>query len=153
WIARGSATEDQPRDRWTDFVLSGLLTLQLAGTAFAAFYDLREPFSCGKETAAYLTASGLKDTLIAAGPDYAGVPAAGYLHQAFYSAQGDRMQTFTRWDRRRIEQFDDREFIRRARQAARPHQSILMLINYPLDPAIGKEAHAKTLPSFSGSIL
>src|SRR5262249_2327267 len=75
-----------PRRKWVVPMLAGLLIYQIGGSAVAAYYDCRYSFSCGKAVAQYITTNHLEDFLLAAGPDYMGVPVAGYLRQPFYSA-------------------------------------------------------------------
>jgi hypothetical protein len=154
WIGCTDESRTLTLHRPLQIILGLLLGFQVYGTAVAAVQDFRHPFTCGRAVACYLMESGLDKDMLAAGPDYLGVPVAGYLHQPYYSAQGNRWQTYTRWDLARIELFDDREFIRRARmEAQRFQKDIVMMINYPMDPAIQQAAHAELMRTFTGSIV
>jgi hypothetical protein len=150
WLADGS----QRLSRRAEASLVALLVFQVAGSVIAGTIDARNNFSSGKSVANYLRANGLAQEQLAFGPDYLGVPVVGYLGGTFYSAQGDREQSFTRWDMRRLEMFDDREFIKRAKaQAHRTGRGLVMLINYPMDPTIARESHATELTRITGAVL
>jgi hypothetical protein len=115
----------------------GMVTVLFATHAFAGVLavraDLLHPFSASKDVAQFLKEHHMTEMVMIGSRDYAASSVAGYLNQALYYPEGDRLGTFVVWKGRRS--VSRRELIRKAEDfAALEHRDVLLILNYDLGP-------------------
>ena len=123
---------------WRQRVSSLLLSLMLAAQAVTGLWAVREdyhrPFSGGKNASEWLRDNGYAEAFIAASPDWAGAPIAGYLNRTLYYPQDRREGSFTRWISSRDDCITHEEFYARAVAAAKGRPVVLISDrNLPVD--------------------
>jgi hypothetical protein len=134
-----------------ELVLGAMLIAQALTGVWAVKEDFSASFSCGKQTAEFITEHGLQHAFIAVGPDWAGAPLAGYLDRSFYYPLGRRYGSFTRWDRRRDEGIDDDEFFRRAAAEAKGAEMVISL-EHPFSDEFMQKHGIEFLAHIGGSL-
>jgi hypothetical protein len=110
-----------------EIALFAMLAMQAITGWWALRVDYDQPFSCGKETARFITDHHLQNEFIAVGWDWSGSPLAGYLDRSLYYANARRYGSFTHWDTQRDQNIDDEEFFQRSIKEAKGAPMALVL--------------------------
>ena len=85
WLVR---LQFPKRSHWFSTVLIvGLLVLQAKAFVTATYFDTKDVFSGGRDTADFIRREGLQDLPFVSGPDYTAATVAGYLRRPFYAAE------------------------------------------------------------------
>jgi hypothetical protein len=109
--------------------LTSILVAQLLAGLLAAALGLIQPFSAGKETAAYINASGIGRMLIAGDADDAASVISGYLRQPIFYLCAGRWGSYVIWDQQR-KTLEIPEVLKKARElAVRYRQEVLLVLN------------------------
>jgi len=138
-------------DRAGGLLLTLMLAVQAVTGLWALRTDLAEPFSCGRQAARILAERHLDRAFIAAGPDWAGAPLAGYLDRSLYFPAARRTGSFTRWDNRRTDSVDDEEFFRRAAAEAKG-ADFVVVVDHGWPPDFRRAHGIEDLAELHGSL-
>jgi hypothetical protein len=143
-VARGI---DMPR--WAQRLFSSLLAVNTAAGAFAAFQDLRLPFSQSGAVAEALRAPEFADLPIVGDVDFAAAAVAARLQRPIYLASQGRFGTHVEWsnERSRAGRSEVRKIA--GRLVHERHSHVVLLLDYVLDP-LGR---VEPLGCFEGAIV
>ncbi|MEC4868855.1 MAG: hypothetical protein SAJ11_22505, partial [Jaaginema sp. PMC 1078.18] len=109
-----------------------LLYLQLIAGIVAYSRDLMLPFSASRATAEYISQQGLNDLFIVGSQDVIMSPISGYLRRKIYYPESQALGSFVLFTNRRQE-VNPEEVLRQVGELLKIHDSILLILNYPLE--------------------
>lgn len=109
-----------------------LLYLQLLAGITAYSRDLMIPYSASRATAQYINNRGLNHLFIVGSRDVAVSPISGYLRRKIYYPERQDLGSFVLFTNQRQE-VNQEEVLRQVRELLKIHDSILLILNYPLE--------------------
>jgi hypothetical protein len=128
-----------------------LLYLQLIAGITAYGRDLTFPYSASRATAEYINQQGLNDLFIVGSRDVAVSPISGYLQRKIYYPERQGLGSFVLFTNARQE-VNQEEVLRQVRELLKIHDSILLILNYPLEsPQV--ELKVKFLEKFQEGLI
>ena len=136
-----------------------LLTLILAchfiGGVTAVFMENRHIFSCGKQTAEYIKARGMREMPMVGDTDFAVSTVVGYLEkEAIYYPRGSRFGSFIRWDAARTAEVPTADVLEAARTLSmETSRAVLLILNRAVNARLQEQYRLIDVARFTGSII
>ncbi len=136
-----------------------LLTLILAchfiGGVTAVFMENRHIFSCGKQTAEYIKARGMREMPMVGDTDFAVSTVVGYLEkEAIYYPRGSRFGSFIRWDAARTAEVPTADVLEAARTLSmETSRAVLLILNRAVNARLQEQYRLIDVARFTGSIV
>ena len=136
-----------------------LLTLILAchfiGGVTAVFMENRHIFSCGKQTAEYIKAQGMREMPMVGDTDFAVSTVVGYLEKgAIYYPRGSRFGSFIRWDAARTAEVPTADVLEAARTLSmETSRAVLLILNRAVNARLQEQYRLIDVARFTGSIV
>ena len=136
-----------------------LLTLILAchfiGGVTAVFMENRHIFSCGKQTAEYIKAQGMREMPMVGDTDFAVSTVVGYLEkEAIYYPRGSRFGSFIRWDAARTAEVPTADVLEAARTLSmETSRAVLLILNRAVNARLQEQYRLIDVARFTGSIV
>lgn len=150
WIYKKDATlPAAPRFRYRDTILGTVLTVLLLAQAVTGLHalhkDILRPFSGSKNTARIIREHDLQDAFIAVAPDWKGAPLSGYLQRELFYPHVNRIGSFTKWDRERLDEMTDDEVLHVTAKATAGIRPVVLVLRHRLDADLAARHHIEFL--------
>jgi hypothetical protein len=129
-----------------------ILTLQIAGGCILYIKDFNQPFSESREVSNYLLANSLANQFIMVSNQSKGPPVSTNLNREVFYTEANRAGTFCFWD---VTPWfiSDSAVICRVNQQLIEHDSIILLLDHPIQPAIINDGNMVLLKAFDRAFV
>ncbi len=147
--------EGTRRERAFSILLTLILACHFIGGVTAVFMENRHIFSCGKQTAEYIKARGMREMPMVGDTDFAVSTVVGYLEkEAIYYPRGSRFGSFIRWDDARTAEVPTADVLEAARTlSVETSQAVLLILNRAVNARLQEQYRLIDVARFTGSIV
>ncbi len=154
-LCRARAPDLDHRERAFSILLTLILACHFIGGVTAVFMENRHIFSCGKQTAEYIKAQGMREMPMVGDTDFAVSTVVGYLEkEAIYYPRGSRFGSFIRWDAARTAEVPTADVLEAARTLSmETSQAVLLILNRAVNARLQEQYRLIDVARFTGSIV
>ena len=143
------------KERAFSILLTLILACHFIGGVTAVFMENRHIFSCGKQTAEYIKAQGMREMPMVGDTDFAVSTVVGYLEkEAIYYPRGSRFGSFIRWDAARTAEVPTADVLEAARTLSmETSRAVLLILNRAVNARLQEQYRLIDVARFTGSII
>ena len=143
------------KERAFSILLTLILACHFIGGVTAVFMENRHIFSCGKQTAEYIKARGMREMPMVGDTDFAVSTVVGYLEkEAIYYPRGSRFGSFIRWDAARTAEVPTADVLEAARTLSmETSRAVLLILNRAVNARLQEQYRLIDVARFTGSII
>ena len=154
-LRRSRAPDLDHRERAFSILLTLILACHFIGGVTAVFMENRHIFSCGKQTAEYIKAQGMREMPMVGDTDFAVSTVVGYLEKgAIYYPRGSRFGSFIRWDAARTAEVPTADVLEAARTLSmETSRAVLLILNRAVNARLQEQYRLIDVARFTGSII
>ena len=154
-LCRSRLPDLDHRERAFSILLTLILACHFIGGVTAVFMENRHIFSCGKQTAEYIKARGMREMPMVGDTDFAVSTVVGYLEkEAIYYPRGSRFGSFIRWDAARTAEVPTADVLEAARTLSmETSQAVLLILNRAVNARLQEQYRLIDVARFTGSIV
>ena len=154
-LRRSRAPDLDHRERAFSILLTLILACHFIGGVTAVFMENRHIFSCGKQTAEYIKAQGMREMPMVGDTDFAVSTVVGYLEkEAIYYPRGSRFGSFIRWDAARTAEVPTADVLEAARTLSmETSRAVLLILNRAVNARLQEQYRLIDVARFTGSIV
>ena len=154
-LCRSRSPDLDHRERAFSILLTLILACHFIGGVTAVFMENRHIFSCGKQTAEYIKARGMREMPMVGDTDFAVSTVVGYLEKkAIYYPRGSRFGSFIRWDAARTAEVPTADVLEAARKLSmETSRAALLILNRAVNARLQEQYRLIDVARFTGSIV
>ena len=154
-LCRARSPDLDHRERAFNILLTLILACHFIGGVTAVFMENRHIFSCGKQTAEYIKARGMREMPMVGDTDFAVSTVVGYLEkEAIYYPRGSRFGSFIRWDAARTAEVPTADVLEAARTLSmETSRAVLLILNRAVNARLQEQYRLIDVARFTGSII